>query len=260
MIKILTGHSSYGGSTTAFINLTNLFNKNGIECKLYGPHEWHLTKCNAGMINSVEINPDDTVIVHYLNIPTRIQCRKMILSIHEFSSIFNVQTLNLSVFDSFHCVSDKVREEQNIIRNYEIITNVMDDLKPNKKNDDKVAGIIGTIHPIKNVHVSLRRALNDGMKKIYICGNVGDAEYYNTKIVPFLQAWPGKIKHLGYCENKQTMYDLLTDVYHSSEFETWGYIKAECALTNTTYHGNEKTDGVLYMNNDEILTRWMKII
>ena len=82
----------------------------------------------------------------------------------------------------------------------------------------------------------------------------------HRSVVPFLQAWPGKIKHLGYCENKQTMYDLLTDVYHSSEFETWGYIKAECALTNTTYHGNEKTDGVLYMNNDEILTRWMKII
>jgi hypothetical protein len=47
MIKIITAHSTYGGSTTAFINLTNLFNNNGIECKLYGPHDWHLNKCNS---------------------------------------------------------------------------------------------------------------------------------------------------------------------------------------------------------------------
>jgi hypothetical protein len=43
----------------------------------------------------------------------------------------------------------------------------MDSLVPNEKKNKKIAGIIGTIHPIKNVHVSIQRALNDKMNKIF---------------------------------------------------------------------------------------------
>jgi hypothetical protein len=260
VLKILSGHSSYGGSTTAFINLTNLFNKNGIECKFYGPHEWHLNKCNSGRLNSLDISKDDTIIVHYLNIPNKLNCKKMILSIHEYTKIFNTKNINLTIFDSVQCVSEKVRAEQQLPETSHIITNVVDDLIPNKKNNKKFAGVIGTIHPIKNIHISIERALKDKMDKIIIFGNVGDEQYYNKKIIPYLKAYPNKIKHVGYVENKQEMYDTITDVYHSSEFETWGYIKAECGLTNTNYHGNDKTDGVLYMSNEEILTEWKKII
>ena len=260
MIKIITAHSTYGGSTTAFINLTNLFNNNGIECKMFGPHDWHLNKCNSGKLDSVEITHEDIVIVHYLNIPNRLNCRNMILSVHEFTKIFDTKNLNLSIFDSVQCVSDKVRVEQNLPDSSRIITNVMDSLVPNEKKNKKIAGIIGTIHPIKNVHVSIQRALNDKMNKIFLFGNVGESEYYQTKIVPYLKAYPNKIKHVGYVENKQEMYDNITDVYHSSQFETWGYIKAECNLTNTEYHGNEKTDGAIYMSNEEILTEWKTII
>ena len=45
MIKILTGYSEKGGSTTALINLTNKFNEANIDCTLYGPHNWHLNQC-----------------------------------------------------------------------------------------------------------------------------------------------------------------------------------------------------------------------
>lgn len=235
-------------------------NKNGIECKLYGPHDWHLGKCNSGLLNSVDINQNDTVVVHYLTIHDRLPCNKMILSVHEYTKIFNINTLNLNMFDVIQCVSDKVRIEQQINQKYSIISNVMDELVPNKKTNKNIAGIVGTIHPIKNVHVSLQRALDDGMRKIFIFGNIGDTPYYNAKIVPYLKAYPNRIFHVGYNENKQQMYDCITDVYHSSEFETWGYIKAECELTNTKYHGNDKTDGVLYMTNDEILEEWRKII
>ena len=39
MIKIITGWSNRGGSTFAFINLTNKLNEYGYETILYGPHE-----------------------------------------------------------------------------------------------------------------------------------------------------------------------------------------------------------------------------
>ena len=55
MIKICTGWSNPGGSTTAFINLCNLFNESGHECTMYGPHDWHLTKCKGDNINNEDI-------------------------------------------------------------------------------------------------------------------------------------------------------------------------------------------------------------
>jgi hypothetical protein len=65
MIKILTGWSNTGGSTTAFINLTNLFNKNGIDCTMYGPHDYHLNKCKSGRLNDIRLEENDNLIIHF---------------------------------------------------------------------------------------------------------------------------------------------------------------------------------------------------
>ena len=56
MVKIISGYSEKGGSTTAFINLTNIFNENGIDCVFYGPHQWHLDKCKSGTFNDLKYN------------------------------------------------------------------------------------------------------------------------------------------------------------------------------------------------------------
>ena len=52
MIKIITGWSNRGGSTFAFINLTNKLNEYGYETILYGPHEWHLDKCKSDLLKN----------------------------------------------------------------------------------------------------------------------------------------------------------------------------------------------------------------
>jgi len=51
MVKIVSGWSNRGGSTFAFINLTNALNKAGYDTTFYGPHEWHLDKCKSGRMN-----------------------------------------------------------------------------------------------------------------------------------------------------------------------------------------------------------------
>ena len=53
MIKIISGFSSMGGSTEAFINLTNSLNEKGYETCFYGPHEYHLDKCNSKLIKEI---------------------------------------------------------------------------------------------------------------------------------------------------------------------------------------------------------------
>ena len=259
MIKIITGHSSYGGSTTAFINLTNLFNKNGIECKLYGPHEWHLSKCNADRLDNFRPEADDRVIVHYLRLATRIPSKVVILSVHE-QNVFPLSTVNLDVFDKIQFVAQHQMEYHGEInKEHFIIPNVMDDLKRNPKPNIKVAGIIGTIDPNKNVHISIANALRMGFKDVRIFGNIGDSQYFHSKVEPYLKAYPNIVKHIGFCENKQYMYDSITDVFFSSEKECLPYVIGECRMTGTNLHtlkGKNYVNGTYELDNDKILSLW----
>ena len=68
MVKIVSGYTEKGGSTTAFINLTNFLNVNGIDCTFYGPHEWHLNKCKSDKIDNVKYYENDIVIFHFLHL------------------------------------------------------------------------------------------------------------------------------------------------------------------------------------------------
>ena len=52
MIKIISGWSDKGGSTFAFINLTNTLNEYGYDATFYGPHTWHLDKCKSGILDN----------------------------------------------------------------------------------------------------------------------------------------------------------------------------------------------------------------
>lgn len=260
MIKIISGHSHYGGSTTAHINMCNEFNSNSIPCEFYGPHEWHTTKCNGKSIKDLTINKNDIIICHYISIPTRPFCEKLIYSVHEYSNICDIKRFNINIFDGIHFVSERVKNQQISHENnkFKIIPNFVDNLKPSIKQH-KVAGIIGTIDNNKQTHISIIRAIDAGFTDIRLFGSVSDNVYYTNNILPLLQKY-NFIKIIGYIEDKQAMYDSISDVYHSSLSETWGYIKAECLLTNVEYHGNNQTDNTEYLENSIILNKWKEFI
>lgn len=289
MLKIVSGHSDQGGSTTAFVNLCNLFNKNGIECVFYGKHEWHLDKCRAARLTDLSLNHGDSLISHYIHsdsvsdLERRCRCnmkeskiriiRKLsnkmarwrtatqlnasVLSCHE-KDVFPLKQTNYHFYEQIHFVSDAQRKWHEIDHPYFICSNVLDDLKPMPGKSPKAAGIVGTIMHNKQVHVSIQRALDDGMQKILIYGNVGEEDYYSLEVKPLLEKYPKIIKLMGYCDDKQSIYDSVSHVYHSSISETWGYIKGECELTGTEFHGNASTDGYCYMSNEEIMEMWIK--
>ncbi len=288
MVKIASGHSNYGGSTTAFINLCNLFNKNGIECVFYGKHKWHLDKCRSALLTDFCLNRGDSMICHYIHSNSLLdlekRCRRnlkeskskiisrladmifpkrskelnsCVLSCHE-KEVFPLQNTNYRFYDEIHYVSEEQRKWHQVNHPYFICANVLDDLKANAGKPSKVAGIIGTIDPNKQVHVSIQRALDDGMERILIYGSVTDQDHYQHDIEPLLKKYPDIIKYMGYSEDKQSIYDSVSHVYHSSISETWGYIKGECELTGTLFHGNSSTDGYYFMSNDDILNLWVK--
>ena len=120
MIKIFTGWSHVGGSTIAFINLVNLFNKNGIKAKLYGPHEWHLNQCISEQIDYdgtreslkpvIEgLETGDTVMVHFLPMAFENSGRgflnRSVYCCHE-TNVLPINKVKYHKYDFIHYVSE----------------------------------------------------------------------------------------------------------------------------------------------------------
>ena len=258
MIKIVSGFTEKGGSTTFFINLTNFLNENGIDCTFYGNQNYHLDKCKSGNIEKdLKYESDDIVITHFLQLQERPHVKKVILSCHEkwWFPVGKVkQYWDLCVF-----LHEEHRKYHSDYRgDYVIIPNIKENLIiSNKELVRNIAGIIGTIEDRKQTHVSIQRALKDRCEKIYLFGHIGDQNYFDKLVKPLMNP---RVIHYGHTTNKQEMYDMIGKVYHSSKGEVACLVKDECYLTGTEFYGNEETmNEVSKLSNNEILTLWKNI-
>lgn len=258
-IKIISGYSDRGGSTTAFINLTNFLNENDFDCMFYGPHSWPSEKCKFNTIDKVIFEPTDIVLFHFLSLPKRPDVKKSIFVCHE-KWWFSFKDLT-PFFDKCVFLHEEHRQfHKEYIGEYVIIPNLKENLKYKEKpNLDLIAGVIGSIEDRKQTHISIKRALEDGCEKVCIYGNIGEQEYFNKNILPLLK--DSRIRIMGHSTNKQEMYDSIGRVYHSSKGEVACLVKDECYLTNTKFFGNEETNNeVSKLTNQEILEEWKKIL
>lgn len=261
MIKILTGFSEKGGSTTAFVNLTNFLNENEIDCCLYGPHNWHLNKCKSGLIQQAYINPEDVVIAHFLPIKRRPNAKKVILSCHE-KNLYEVGLVK-QFWDTAVFLNEKHRNyHSKYTGEYKIIPNLKQNnliLKEKSPELEKIAGVIGSIDTNKQTHVSIQRALDDGCEKVLVYGTINDQVFYNEKVKKIISH--PKVTHIHFCEDKQKMYDSVGRVYHSSISECACLVKDECYQTNTKFFGNNATSPeVSTLTNEEILQLWKSLL
>lgn len=260
MIKIISGWGNAGGSTVAFINLTNALNKSGIETVFYTPHSWHLDKCKADTMVNISLKEDDNLIVHFFN--TNWACRppikgKVIYSCHE-KDIAPIRNMNYKLFDKIHFVSRPQKEWHNVDHPSFILPNVIDSLEQSTCTDKKVAGIIGSIDRNKQTHISIQRALDDGMKYIRLFGKITDQQYFEENVRKYMS--DDRVVPPMYMDNKQEMYNMVSDVYLSSKSETWSYLKPECDMTGVKFHGTEaiKDNFEQNMTNEEIVEAWKK--
>lgn len=262
MIKIISGWSNPGGSTESFIKLCNLFNDNNLECVYYGPHNYHLDKCKSDHLSNVTFKEDDKLIVHFLELRERPNVSKCILSVHE-QNVFELKEKNLESFDIIQYVSKHQQDYHCVEKESVIIPNVMDKLTYTNKTKSKVAGIIGSIDSNKQTHISLLKALRLGFKRIYIYGNITDLFYYNTLVEPIIDKNRDKIVGPKFENDKQKMYDSISDLFFSSKMECLPYVIGESRMTNTKLH---TLDGVNYLNgsyefdDNKILEQWKNIL
>jgi hypothetical protein len=262
MIKVITGYSDKGGSTVALSTLTNSLNEFGYETIMYGPHDYHLGLCKSGILNQEVFNnitEDDIVLVHFLKLNERPKAKKVFLVCHE-KWWFDVGGINQYWDEVVFLHQAHADYHSKYKGNYSIIPNLKYPLSKHKKPKlDKVAGIIGSIEDRKQTHVSIQRALKDKCNKIYLFGKVGDKVYYDAYVKPLLTL--PKIIEYGHAEDKQSMYDMVDRVYHSSKGEVACLVKDECWSTDTMFFGNEETEHeVSPLSNEDIINLWIKLI
>lgn len=258
MIKIISGWSNKGGSTTAFIALTNALNKAGYNTAFYGPHNWHLDKCKSGILDaSFKFERDDKIIAHFLPLPERPLVRKVLLSCHE-KDLFRVGELK-PFWDSVIFVNQRHRDyHSSYTGDFRIIPNLKEPLlKRDKIGLEKIAGIVGSFDVNKQTHISIQRALDAGCDMVYLFGEP-QGGYFETDIKPLCG---DKVIVKGYMEDKQAMYDMIGCVYHSSKSEVACLVKDECESTGVIFNGNEATDNPPnLLTNDEIINKWIKAL
>lgn len=213
------------------------------------------------MIEEYRSEPSDIVIVHLIKLLRRPRCRRLVYSAHEFPHIFALADASPFLYDGIHFVGEALRNECCVTHpNERIIANVLDPLTPTPKPFQRIAGVVGSIEPPKQTHVSIDRALEDGMEQIHLYGGINDPQYFELEIVTRMARHPGRIHFHGYLDNKQAIYDSVSDIYHSSLYETWGYVSAECRLAGVNYHGNHATAGQVHATEQEILSAWKELL
>lgn len=259
MIKIISGHSERGGSTTVFIELTNAFNKIGLNCTFFGPHSYHLDKCKSGNIVNATFEPDDIFITHFLRLKQRPPVKRVVLACHE-KSLFDFSKVK-HYWDEAVFINKAHREyHSNYNGPYSIIPNLVSRLnKPDKKEVENIAAVIGTIDYNKQTHVSIERALKDGCTKVYVYGTITDSVYFKKYVEKFFKN--PNVVYKGYEEDKQLIYNSVGRVYHSSLSESDGLVRYECIQTGTKYFGNNATSHpVPTLSNNEIIELWKKTL
>jgi len=274
-VAIFTGWSRMGGSTESYINLTNALNRDGIKTVLVGPHKWHTNRCNGLMLDKKINWKAKNVIWHFLPYmnKTKLFDAKHILSCHEtkINHVFEKykQPIQDEVFDCLHFVSEHQQAYQTKQSDYvspvesTIIPNLLDPalFKRFQQPKGKIGAVIGSVDRNKNTHVSIQKAIDDGCEKVNIWGSINDEDYWDKEIRPLLYYGDDncKVSYFGEANDKNRMYCDVTDVYHYSLSESWGYIDAECQFLGINYHSSLE-NRVELISNSEILKMWRDIL
>ena len=261
-VRILSGWSNPGGSTKAFINLTNLFNDNGIDAIFYGPHEWHLDECRASLHQNLDINnPEDILIAHYVPLKEeRPNLSKVIFSCHE-TNLFPLKEYGMNGVDTVHFVSDSQREWHDIDKDSVVIPNIVKVGKRKGTHKRNAVGVIGSIDSHKQTRLAIEAALVSEPKetKVLVFGNPTDKSYFEENIKPLLKN--KRVKIMRAYKDTTFMYNMIDAVYHASKRETYGLIRHECNFHgipfNDLFNSSSHSE---YWEEEKILEAWKKCL
>ena len=275
MIKIISSHSGEGGSTEAFIQMTNALNNAGYPCTFYGPDVFHLDKCSSvqtpwlrncvwpdsltqygyaflGRICSKKahifwplwqrlsgfLEPEDRVVFHNIKgVPERPNVQRFLLSCHE-QHVFPLKNENCSVYDAIHFVSEHQRDWHNILDTPSfVLPNFHVPLSKGPLLSQKVGGVVGAIYPDKATHEAIAWALRDSCDSVRVFGSVADPDYFSFIQKSFSkEIEENKIIFCGFLLDKQAVYDSFSDLYMCSRYECLPNVVVEAMMVGKAIH------------------------
>ena len=253
-VKIVSGWSNPGGGTVAHIALTNLLNENGFDCTFYGPHDWHLDKCQGGKLNDVSIGVHDYLITHFIQVNKNVNCKKHILYCHE-KDLFPLAKMDLAQYDTIAFVSNLQKQWHSVNHPSVVIPPPVEKFEWTQPSNN-FAGVVGSIDKNKQTHKSITRAIKDGYEKVLLFGDVTDMPYFNEEVAPLVES--GKAVLMGHEDSREALYGQIREVYHSSLSETYGLVEGECRLSGIPFNG--ESNGQDIVDNQEIVERWKKLL
>lgn len=266
MIKILTGYSGPGGSTVAFINLTNALNKIGYPTIFYGPNDYHIKKCKYGRnINDYQPQLSERLIFHFGDCKERpLYAKRVIFCSHE-KKLYDINDQKCFWDECVFLNEEHKKYHSSYTGPYRIIPNLRQKIKKIEKSLEakKCAGVIGSIDENKQTHISIQRALDDGYEKVYVFGllRVKGMKYAEKFIIPLMEKYPKQIIHMGLMGNKSEMYAMIDAAYLSSISEVAPLVRDECETTGTIFRGVESCYGATtLMSNREIINAWIDVL
>ncbi len=291
MIKIVSGFSYPAGSTLALVNLCNQFNDRRHECIFYGPDRWHLDKCKSASTADFCPESGDIIIAHNIILFSsadlykihdqieklrkktgRSSLKEMILKMFPGSRkhagimlilscqenvLFPISRLNHALFDKIHYVHESQIHYHKVKHDHFICANFDNPLIASRQKPDKVAGVIGSIRKENRTDLSVEKAMQDGMNTVILYGYLFDPVYYYDTIEPLTKKYPGQIKFAGFVDDRQKVYDSISDVYCAVS-KPWSLVKVECNMTHTRFHGPDIDKKEESMTNDQIFSVWKK--
>lgn len=269
MIKILTGYSGLGGSTTALINLTNTLNKVGYPTIFYGPDEYHKKICRYGRsIKDYQKQFGERLIIHFGDFKKRPEHAKRVIFSSYEKKEYEVND-QICFWDSCVFSNDEHKKyHSNYTGPYKIIPNLHQKIKNIEKSPEakKCAGVIGNICERKQPHISIQRALDDGYEKVYLFGNLSDKfiPYFEKYVYPFIEKFPNQVIYCGPVDDKSKIYSMIDAAYLSSveDGEVSPLVRDECKMTGTIFKGTDACnfgDDVIWTNK-KILDAWIDIL
>jgi len=292
MIKIVAGSSIPVGSTVALVSLCNRLNAGGYACRLFGPDQWHLDKCKSGKLAEFRPERGDVVIVHDIGLRSVQDLQDVTATIEasrsnrwqdilrrtvrgcfastkkpdDFTLVLTCQgdgrsvarQSNLSLFHKIHCLNNAQQIPRKAKLPVFVCPNLVDDLKTSASKPAKVAGVVGAIRRENQLELSIKQAFEDGMETVIIYGHLADPIYYYNDVRPVAEQYPGKVKFAGFVDDKQKLYDSVSDVYCSAS-KPWSTMKLESSLTGTRFHGPDLSVEEP-MSNDRILGAWVEAL
>jgi hypothetical protein len=287
MIKIVSSSSVPVGATVALAGLCNRLNAGGHECALFGPDHWHLDKCKSGTLAEFRPEKGDVVIVHDIGLHAASDLQDVAATIErnqsrrwqdvlrrtarrfwagagkpdDFMLVLTCQgdggsarQTNLNLFHKVHCLSDAQQIPRKAKLPVFTCPNPVDNLQKSGSKPAKVAGIVGAIRRENRLELSIQQAFDDGMGTAIIYGHLADPIYYYNDVRPVAERHPGKVKFAGFVDDKQKLYDSVSDVYCAAS-KPWSTVKFESDLAGVRFHGPVSA-GEKPVGDDRIVDAW----